>query len=971
MMQESSASPLGPKGPLALQEIHTDPSLAGRAGGESAESSPSSPPTFLTLVARDLLAKYGTDLSRLTVVFPGKRASLFLDQALARESATPVWTPRYTTIAELFADASPYQLATPVESVCRLHAVYARHVAEPYTLDQFYTWGEVLLSDFDDIDKHLVDAGQLFANITDLKALEGNDYITPAQEEALRAFFANFSLEGNSQLKRRFLELWQQMAAIYRDFKAEMCRAGLLYEGAMQREVVQRMCREGAADAFPQGTYLFVGFNVLHEVEERLFTHLQREGRARFYWDYDRYYMQDAAVPHEAGHFMRRNLQRYGNELPPHCFDNLLPAGADGCPKTLRVVAASSENAQARYVDQWLAGYLTHPENHTAVVLCNEALLAPVLHALPTDVPINVTMGYPVVETPVYSFVNSLLSLQTDGWDAARHRFRRAYLTTVQSHPLVGYVPEAVWKRLAGDGGELIAYLRQVLASVARASSALLSEAVFRCYESLGVLQRLAEGPAPLLCVGRATLRRLVRSVLRTLSVPFHGEPAIGLQVMGVLETRGLDFDHLLMLSVGEGYLPRATAEATLIPYALKEAFGLTTVRHQMAVYAYYFYRLVQRARHVTFVYNDSNAGSRQNEISRFLRQLMADPQLPISHYRLTADSNVQFRSPEAKPKTEQVMACMRRLFDNTDLQPDERPRYLSPTALNTYTTCPVQFYYKYVRGMKVNPDATDGLDAAVFGNVFHKAAQLVYEDLRRRGDTVRRQDLDYLLEQPEARLAPYIDRAFRLEYFEKRGEQPSYEGLLIIGRRAMHSYLERLLRHDCRLTPFRILGLETHCDTRLALGAELGMDLRTGGIIDRLDEVTDPATGQAVVRVVDYKTGGRPDSVSQLAKLFADTGQTEHYYFQTILYATIVASQRHVPVQPALFYVHKSGADDYTPALRLERQPIADVAPLADDFRERLDQLVRDIFNPDIPFTPTDNLKQCALCPYKMLCRR
>ena len=929
--------------------------------------------SFLTLVARDLLSKYGNNLSQLTVVFPGKRASLFLDQTFARESSTPVWTPRYTTISDLFAQLSPYHLADPVESVCRLYQAYENNVPEPYTLDQFYPWGEVLLSDFDDLDKHLVQADRLFTNMADLKALEGNAYITPEQEKALRSFFANFSIEGNSQLKHRFLDLWQCMTAIYRDFNADMRQAGLLYEGALQREVVERMCHADATEPFPPSTYIFVGFNVLNEVEERLFSHLKREEMARFYWDYDRYYIQPSEVPHEAGHFMRRNLEHFGNELPPEYFDNLQPHG-EQCAKQLTIIAASSENAQARFVDQWLAQHITPQENRTAVVLCNESLLQPVLHAMPTQLPLNVTMGFPLTETPVFSFVNALLTLQTDGWDVAHQRFRRVQLKVVEAHPLTRQVPEGLWRRPVGEGADLIIYLRQLLVALSTANSQfspLHTEAIFRCYESLGVLLRLTEGESPLLVVSRPMLRRLVRSVLHSATVPFHGEPAVGMQLMGILETRALDFDHLLMLSVGEGYLPKATADTTLIPYALKEAFGLTTVRHQMAVYAYYFYRLVQRASLVTFVYNDSNVGTRQNEISRFLRQLMADPAFPITYLRLTSESQVSQSEPLPQPKTPKVIDTLRQLFDNTGLFADEKARVLSPTALNTYTTCPLSFYYKYVRDMRVNPEPTDGLDAAVFGNVFHKAAQLVYEDMRRRGDTIRQADIDFLLEAPEARLGVYIDGAFRIEYFDKRGERPAYEGLLILARRAMLTYLMRLLEYDRQLTPFRILDLEGWCQTHLGTQKELGMDLITGGIIDRLDEVTDPSTGQTMVRVVDYKTGSRPQAVSAMERLFDDTGQTEHYYFQTILYATIVASQRRCAVQPTLFYVHKSGTTDYTPKLTLSRQTIDDVTPLAADFRDGLYRVISDIFDPTVPFVPTANIKHCNICPYKLLCGR
>ena len=973
-MAEHQESQIHPAPSCSQSELPPRPRERGVGGEAWAEGVSAGAvgevPSFLTLVARDLLSKYGNNLSRITVVFPGKRASLFLDQALARVASGPVWVPRYKTITELFAEASPYQVPDPVESVCRLYRVYARHVPEPHSLDQFYTWGEVLLSDFDDIDKHMVDADRLFANVGDLKTLDSVDYITPEHVEALQSFFANFSMEAESQLKRRFLKLWQHMSAIYHDFKADLRKEGLLYEGALQREVAEHLDQVIASDS--TDLYLFVGFNVLHEVEERLFDHLKRMERARFYWDYDLYYTQASDIPSEAGHFIRRNLERYGNELPPDVFDHFRQ------PKELRCVAASSENAQARYVARWIEEHRpeTDAANRTAVVLCNEALLSPVLHSLPTDVPINITMGFPLVETPVHSLVISLLNLQTEGWDEHRSRFRAVQVQSVRAHPLASLMPEEMWHRRVGEGSELLYYIQEIIKTVsmhpsmASDEAIVLTEALFRCYESVGVLLRLTEGERPLLQVSTFTLRRLLRCVLRSASIPFHGEPAIGLQVMGVLETRVLDFDQLLMLSVGEGFLPRSASDTTLIPYALKEAFGLTTIRHQMAVYAYYFYRLVARVRHVTFVYNSSNAGTRQNEMSRFLRQLMADPDLPITHYQLVAGSTVRSVEPQEQPKTPEVLERLAELFDNRRTSPDERPRLLSPTAMNTYTTCPLQFDCKYGRGMRVNPTAADGLDAAVFGNIFHKAAQLLYEDFRKRSSEVRGQDIDFMLEAPEARVAAYIDQAFRQEYFDKRGERPAYEGLLIIARRVLLTYLVRLLQHDRNLTPFRILGLEHEVREFLEDDAFEPL-VATGGIIDRLDEIINPSTHERVVRVVDYKTGSYPQSVSSIDNLFANTGQTEHYYFQTILYATIVSSQMKCGVQPALFYVHKSGAEGYSPKLTLARQTIDDVTTLADDFRKGMLAVIANIFDPNLPFIPTDNIKHCNTCPYKLLCGR
>ncbi len=948
--------------------------------------------TFLQLVAESLLQRYGANLSRLTVVFPGKRAGLFLDQALAQISPTPVWSPRYTTIGDLFHHASAFTPCDSVEAVCRLHRVYAQHVEEAQSLDQFYGWGEILLADFDDVDKHLADAHRLFANIRDIKELEDNSFLTPEQVEALRSFFKDFTLEDNTLLKERFLRLWNQMAAIYDDLNASMRRDGLLYEGALQRDVVTHLDEA----SFTDSTYVFVGFNVLNAVEQKLFDHLQHCGQVLFFWDYDEAYTAShEGIHHEAGYFIRHNLQRYGNELSPEHFCNLRK------PKQISIVSASSENVQARYLPQWIAHNKTEQENRTAVVLCNEQLLQPVLHSIPPTVKaLNVTMGYPLTETPVSSFVSVLLSLQTDGYDAVHRRFRTTALRTVAAHPFATLIDESLWKTKAAGGRELLCYLTAILSELGKALAAqqaesdeatapadnhalmltLYAEAVFIAYTRINRLVSLMSGDEPLLQVNERTLRRLVNDVLRSQTIPFHGEPAIGLQVMGVLETRALDFQHLLMLSVGEGFLPKSVAETSFIPYHLKEAFGLTTLRHQIAVYAYYFYRLIQRAERVTFVYNTSNSGVRQNEISRFLRQLQAETDFPIEQIQLQTAGDVLPTRPIIKDKTPEVMQRLAQLFDTTGMTLKEKWRHLlTPSALKYYTACPLQFYYRFIEGLKVDTSDEDDFDVIQFGNVFHRAAELMYLDLTSKGETVRQQDIDNLLEMGGQRLENFVSQAFREKVFKECEEE--YTGILLIARRVLNVYLTQLLRYDRRIAPIRILGLEKRHSVPFKVRSEgREVELEVGGIIDRLDQVSDPASPDGVqVRVLDYKTGGMPNPVGDVERLFSETMQNEQYIFQTMLYALVIEERMHQTVAPCLFYTHRSGSDDYSPLIRLAGKEVRNIGdaiaegrePLKVEFRRRLQELLDEIFDAERPFVQTQNTKACKLCNYNMLCGR
>lgn len=964
--------------------------------------------TFLHQVASSLLQRYGSNLSRLVVVFPGKRASLFLDQRLAELSPNPVWTPVYRTISELFVQNSTYTLCDTTESVCRLYRSYARLIDDPQSLDLFYGWGEVLLNDFDDVDKHLVDARQLFTNIRDIKELDDNSYLTPEHEAALQSFFSDFSIENNTLLKERFLHLWNKMYEIYEDFREQMRADGVLYEGALQREVVERLqaarkvspidetsAIEGEKVPFINDdlTYVFVGFNVLNDVEKALFDELKRQGRALFYWDYDLFYANPKEKEtHEAGYFIRQNIETYGNELTVEGFDNFHK------PKQLTIVTATSENVQARFVPQWLEKNLTSTdrgrddnpfiENQTAIVLCNEQLLQPVLYSLPPSVQaLNVTMGFPLADTSVYSFIQALLTLHTEGVDTINHRFRPSLLATVESHPFARLLGKETWLHEVLEQEALVQYVLEMLALLGKklsqiehpsSTTVLDIEAVFVAYKRVNRILDLMSGPEPLLEVNTSMLLRVIRSVLQGQTIPYHGEPAIGLQVMGVLETRCLDFRHVLMLSVGEGYLPKSVSDNSFIPYHLRDAFGLTTIRHKIAVYAYYFYRLIQRAERVTFVYNESNVGVRQNESSRFLRQLMAESDLPIQHLQLQADSGLPEHSKIEFAKTDEVMNKLYESYDNSHRAKDEH-RFLSPSAINRYTACPLQFYYRYICGLRIDPNPADGLDATLFGDVFHRAAELLYLDLTSQGDVVRGQNIDDILAGDAVRLDAFVSQAFRDKFFIGRKEE--YTGILLIAQKVLKSYLVQLLRFDRKITPIRILLLEKSRTTTFHIqSGDRELEIRTGGQIDRLDEVSDPKTeGGRVVRVVDYKTGGYPAAAKELEELFSETGQNAHYYLQTILYASIVAQQLQQPVAPCLFYVHKTADEKYSPYLQIAKKTILDVRqplaegdePLASVFMAQLKSVVSELFDPEVPFRQVEKSEICNLCPYRLLCGR
>ena len=957
--------------------------------------------SFLKLVAADLYKHTKGNLAHTAVVFPNKRAGLFFNEYLAQESDSPIWSPAYVSISELFRSLSPWEVGDPVKLVCELYKIFQRETQSTETLDDFYFWGEMLISDFDDADKNKVDTDKLFSNLQDLRnIMDDYTFIDDEQEEAIRQFFQNFSIERRTALKERFISLWDVLGNIYKGFRESLASQNIAYEGMMYRHVIEHL----DVDKLPYEKYVFVGFNVLNKVEHTLFTQLKDAGKAVFYWDYDEFYMKEnrQAVTHEAGEFIRRNLRDFPSPLSGELFKNLSK------PKEVHYIASSTENAQARYLPQWIRNNLTTPEKETAVVLCNEALLQPVLHSLPAEVKhVNITMGFPLSQTPVYSFLIALLELHTHGFNFKSGRYTFQSVVTLLKHPytrqLTGQAEllekELTWNNrfypLPGElgkdefltrlftplSGNLNLCIRlsetlQQVASIYQANTSgtedtdafnqLYRESLFKAYTTINRFRTLIEEDE--LTVQSETFRRLLVKVLSTTNIPFHGEPAIGMQVMGVLETRNLDFRHLVLLSVNEGQLPKSGGDSSFIPYNLRKAFGMTTIEHKIAVYAYYFYRLLQRAERITLMYNTSSDGLNRGEWSRFMLQFLIEWPHPITRQFLEAGQSPQGTSPITVEKTPDVMRRMQSLFD---VRANPKAKF-SPSALNYYLDCPLKFYYRYVAGLSAPDEVSAEIDSATFGSIFHYAAEHIYKDLTTHGKVINKEALETLLRN-EVKLQDYVDTAFKKLFFNvPQNEKPEYNGVQLINSAVIARYLKQLLQNDLRYAPFTFIASEMEVDEPIDIQTPKGViKSRIGGIIDRMD------SKDGTLRIVDYKTGGDADTPPHVESLFIPDKKRSNYVFQTFLYAAIMCrKQPTMKIAPALLYIHRAATETYSPVIQMgeSRKPkeaVEDFSKYEKEYRERLQGLLEEIFNPEKSFTQTEIIEKCTYCDFKALCKR
>ena len=1040
--------------------------------------------TFLEYVAEDIISKYGTDLSRIAVVFPNKRAALFLNEHLARLAGQPVWSPAYITISDLFRQHTDLKTADPIKLICDIHKSFTKCTGIDETLDHFYGWGQLLLADFDDIDKNMADADSIFCNLKDIHELDDISYLDDEQKEMLARFFANFSDDIDSELKKRFLSLWSHFGDIYHDYNRRLTEQGIGYEGAIYRKVASEQTLHLKYDK-----YLFVGFNLLQKVERLLFSRLMKEGKAKFYWDFDEYYMPSPSPLPSGGALVggygipaiptqptcsvggygipaiptQPTCSVGGYGIPaiptqPTCSVGALPGGAPRTsaptnlntspsqhlnlsdfpneldntnpdiyanmrrPKRIRFISSPTENAQARFASNWLL------ENHryragrkTAVVMCDESILLPLMHSLPPEADkVNITSGFPLAMTPVASLVMLLFDLYTLGLRKKGTAFNPHYLKKLMAHPYAHHLQGMHLKgvhlsQVHQEGSaallqHIATLIKQVGIATKPEGDPLTQESVFRMYTILNRLATLADSGD--LLVDNTTLRRLVSQLVSSSSIPFHGEPVVGVQIMGVLETRNIDFDHLLLLSCNEGNMPKGINDSSFIPYTIRKAHHLTTIDNKVALYSYYFHRLLQRADDITIAYNNSTDNGHTGEMSRFMLQLLVESGQKINHYCLTAKNHPTPLMPKPIQKDEATLSKL------------EQISRLSPSALNTYIRCPLAFYYQYIAHIQEPHPDPETIDNRLFGNIFHRAAYLIYKDITDRSPLVEKAHIQAYLSN-RTLLANVVDRAFQAEQCTPNN------GLQIINREVIIQYITKLLKIDQQLCPFSILAMEEEAKVYTSLsftipseGALVGgygipaiptqptcsvgalkggalkggalvssaqrtnaprtsaptkqYNLTIGGIIDRLDILTDKQTGKPRIRVVDYKTGNQPSSpIKNIDEIFDPNNiRSKHsnYYLQAILYSLIVSrSERwnpaNHPVSPALLFIKQAPANHYDPTLHIDKHPISDVTVYEEEFLTKLKHTLADIYSPDTPFTPTDDRKKCELCPYRMLC--
>ncbi|MCK5028268.1 MAG: PD-(D/E)XK nuclease family protein [Bacteroidales bacterium] len=955
--------------------------------------------SFLKHIAHDLYTRYSDKISDLCIVFPNRRASLYFKKYLSELSDKPMWSPETTTINELMQEISGLTIADNIKLLFELYRIYKQIKKSEESFDDFYFWGEMMLNDFDDIDKYLVNPEDLFKNLKSLKSIQDQfNYLSDEQVEAIQQFWQSFDLKKQSTHQDDFISVWNILYEIYKQLNAKLNKLGIAYEGMIYRTVADKIKGNEKID-LSHTKYVFAGFNALNNCEKKLFDYLNNNKLADFYWDYDQTYINNHH--HEAGLFLRENINQYKQPLSITSKDIFKSLSEK---KNIEIISVPSDVGQAKVITQKLkeAGdNISESPNKTAIVLADEELLVPVLHSIPDTVDkVNITMGYPVNNTPVYSLLEHVIELQRNAKESKNGTtFYHKNVLAVLNHQYVNaqFSKEATellqfikknnkivitrdelaqcdfFKVIfikVNTYLELSEYILNILHQVYNSlqntgqentihTTSLEKEYIYHIYLSINRVKDVLHEQQ--IEIKTETYIRLIRKIIRNLRIPFTGEPLSGLQIMGILETRLLDFENLYITSVNEGVFPKTEAALSFIPYNLRRGFGLPTIEHQDAIYAYYFYRLLQRAKNVTILYNSSSEGMQTGEMSRFLYQLKFESEFEIIEKSLKYDINITQAKEITIDKSVEVIQKLNKFFTTGE-------KYLSPSALSTYLRCHLQFYFKYVAELREQDELSEEVDAPLFGNILHQAMNYVYHDFI--GKEITKESIQAILKST-GKINIAIDQAFKDEYF-KSENKINYSGKNIIIRELIEKYIHQILKVDESLSPFQIVSLEDTYEIEIPISSNGKTEtIKLGGMIDRIDIQKNR------IRIIDYKTGSDKLEFKNIEALFSDKKSDQNSaVFQTFLYSLFYQETKKPELQitPGVYSVRKIYDKNFDYRITQTEKPkliIDDFNKVSKDFNKNLNELVSDIFNPEISFTQTEETKNCEYCAFSKICHR
>jgi len=958
--------------------------------------------SFLYRIATVFYNNYDAKITDLTFVFPNRRAGLFFQHYLSEIAAKPLFSPNILTINDCFAAASSWQSADRLSMLFRLYRIYIEQSKRNETFDSFVFWGEMLLSDFDDVDKYCVDAKQLFTNITELRQIdELFNVFTVKQVEAIKQFWSSFVPVTEGKTQEEFIDTWKILLAIYQQFRDELIAENIASEGMICRDIADRLRNNESITEFENKQFVFVGFNALNPCERTLFAELQKRGIADFYWDYDAAELRD--VDNQASFFYAENMHIFPSKFT---IESVVESLQD---KEIELIAVPSAVGQAKQTYAIL-NELYPPEEtnkswiRTAVVLPDENLLVPLIHSLPPQIEkVNVTMGFPLKATPVSGLIEHIFDLQRRMRNAGGQvSFYHQNVSSILNHQyismLCGNDAKSILQRMAQnnwiyvnaeelkqnallasifvpqtDTLSFLPYLLEILRSLQSGwqqatddthNYQLECDFLYQYYVTINRMADIMKNKPQDVDMNIDTLVRLTKQLTAGITIPFVGEPLDGLQVMGVLETRGLDFDNLIITSFNEGVFPQKTSTNSFIPYNLRRGFGLPTTEHQDAITAYNFYRLIHRAKKIFFLYDSRTESGQTGEVSRFMYQLYYH--YGVNFQRKSVSFDIGFGTPQSIQieKTPAVMNKLAYFLNNEEHMPA-----LSASSINSYIDCPLQFYLTKVEKVEQAEEVKETVESDMFGTIFHAVMENLYDPFK--GKMIQQSDFDSLIKNLPL-IEKQISIAFAENYFKKKNNViVQLEGNNLLIANIIRKYIIQVLKLDKQYAPFRYVSSEELCNIRFPIFNNQN-SVNIKGFIDRIDEK------EGRLRILDYKTGSGSLEFKNLDEVFEhNKDKRPKFVLQTFLYGILYKEKAlGKTMTPGIYYmrdVFKQGFDTelhYKPD-RNNNEVVSNFETYENEFRQHLTKCLEDVFNPEIPFIQTENVKVCQYCAYKGVCNR
>lgn len=1015
-----------------------------------------SPAPFLKQVAEAYCEFESERLVDYCFVTPNKRAGVFLGKYFAesiRRSDGVQFLPEIVPISDFIADFDSLVEAPRIQQLFILYNVYSEILTSYMSEDEkrkgnnlidfnrFQFWGDILLNDFNDVDRYLVDAGMLFKNVENLKEISAN-YLTPEQIEVIRRYWnedlvpepvrqfwnhivykSDNPATEHSDKKHvaGFIKLWQVMAEIYDKFRRRLSEEGLTYSGKSYRDAVEKIAGM-EADDFRFKRYIFVGFNVLSTSERKIFSLLKRKGIADFYWDYAS--PEFKVKGNRARRFMDINVKEY-----PSIYNGVGNTTLDYFPE-VTIYPVPSSVGQAKLIPSIIKGiypeyfdkqaYEQLPASgksaledslvNTAIVLPDENLVQPILGSFPAEIPkVNVTMGFSLRHTAVSSLIGKIISLQLRARVLkGENTFFYDDILAVLSHPLVrlrfwnicdSLVAEINRRRLFNvplslltdnkyadlrpifevvrnldDAEDVLGYLSHLLhwleTIVNADGSGKLDLEFIRAYlDAVGQLRILRRRYLDNVFLDDKTVFHLVERIVGNQTVNYEGLPLSGLQVMGVLEARCLDFDNVVLASMNERIFPRKHYSKSFIPDALRRGYGMATLEHQESIYAYYFYRLISRAKRVILLYDARKSGGRSNGVSRYIRQLRY--QFPVDKIKIAPLSYPMQNNDSPKfriKKDKRIMSILERY------RSAENPRYLSASSINEYINCPMSFYLSHIERYYPENDVVDYMDDSTYGTIVHDVIEHLYNREKEAAggdDLLLTPALLTKLANKES-VERELTRAINRIYLKRDTDDPTpLIGDADIYRTLMSRTILKMFEREKEFgEPVYYVKGEEPVESVLKISERNSINISYR--IDRVDRVD--RNGETVVRLIDYKTGSDDISADSFDQIFEEPkqGMRRKAILQLLLYANAYAQREHFDgaIEPYIYQLRKVVVDKFQP-ISIAKELIGDYRTVNDEFLERLDGIVTEMFDPATDFVakPGHDNHNCKYCKFRSVC--